>query len=106
MDRMGLVDKKQYINGDVVLVNLKETRGKISFLSFINAYAQNRFKCWDQDVITYCFNSYIKFQNSYKSDQSERLSDLVKVRIVLSINGHSRLHIQLVSALLGIYQIL
>ena len=36
MDRMGLVDKKQYINGDVVLVNLKETRGKISFLSFIN----------------------------------------------------------------------
>jgi lipopolysaccharide biosynthesis glycosyltransferase len=65
MDRMGLEDKKKYINGDVVLVNLKETHAKISLREFVDLYAKNQFKCWDQDVITYCFNSHVKFQDSY-----------------------------------------
>ena len=87
MDRMGLDDKKRYINGDVVLVNLKETRGKISFLSFVDAYAKNRFECWDQDVITYCFNSYIKFQNSYAYNyfpnlNLENVNDLENIKDV------------------------
>ena len=87
MDRMGLEDKKRYINGDVVLVNLKETRGKISFLSFIDLYAENLFKCWDQDVITYCFNTYIKFQNSYAYNyfpnlNLEKVNDLENIKEV------------------------
>ncbi|MEK9568325.1 MAG: glycosyltransferase [Paracoccaceae bacterium] len=87
MNRMGLEDKKRYINGDVVLVNLKETRGKISFSSFVDLYAENQFRCWDQDVITYCFNSYIKFQNSYAYNyfpnlNIEKVNDLENIHKV------------------------
>ena len=63
MDRMGLNDKSKYINGDIVLVNLKETKGKIDFNSFLKLYADNHFTCWDQDVITYFFNDRIKYQD-------------------------------------------
>jgi lipopolysaccharide biosynthesis glycosyltransferase len=66
MDRMGLNDKSKYINGDVVLVNLKETKGNIDFESFLKLYADNHFVCWDQDVINYCFNDRIKHQDYLK----------------------------------------
>lgn len=65
MDRHGLDDKGKYINGDVVLVNLKAIKGKLSFSKFLNLYDINQFTCWDQDVINYCFSSYIKYQDSY-----------------------------------------
>lgn len=65
MDRKGLEDKGKYINGDVVLVNLKATKGKLSFSKFLNLHYINQFTCWDQDVINYCFSSYIKYQDSY-----------------------------------------
>lgn len=63
MDRHGLEDKGKYINGDVVLINLKEMNGKLSFSKFLDLYFKNQFTCWDQDVITYCFSSYIKYQD-------------------------------------------
>jgi lipopolysaccharide biosynthesis glycosyltransferase len=66
MARLGLLDKYQYINGDVVLVNLKETSGKLNFNKFLNLYAENQFTCWDQDVINYCFNDKIKFNDYLK----------------------------------------
>jgi glucose-1-phosphate cytidylyltransferase len=50
---------------DVKPKPMKETRGKISFQSFLDLYVENQFTCWDQNVIAYCFNSYVKFQNSY-----------------------------------------
>ena len=63
MDRFNLKDKSKYINGDVVLVNLKETRNKLSFNKFLKTYYKHQFTCWDQDTITYCFNDKIKFQD-------------------------------------------
>lgn len=66
MARVGLLDKYKYINGDVVLVNLKETNGKLNFNNFLNLYAENQFTCWDQDVINYCFNDKIKFNDYLK----------------------------------------
>lgn len=63
MDRVGLADKKRYVNGDVVLVNLKETKESLSFSKYIDLYYANQFTCWDQDVISYCFPSKIKFQD-------------------------------------------
>ncbi|MBC7428121.1 MAG: hypothetical protein H7336_05890 [Bacteriovorax sp.] len=66
MDRVGFIDKKRYINGDVVLINLKETRSKLSFQEFLDLYSKNQFTCWDQDTINYCFNPYVKIQDSYK----------------------------------------
>jgi lipopolysaccharide biosynthesis glycosyltransferase len=65
MDRTGLGNKDKYINGDVVLVNLNETNGKLSFAEFLDLYYINQFTFWDQDVITYCFSSYIKYQDPY-----------------------------------------
>lgn len=64
MDRVGFFDKKKYINGDVVLINLSETRKNLSFDKFLSLYNENQFTCWDQDVITYCFADYIKYQNN------------------------------------------
>lgn len=66
MDRMELEDRGKYINGDVVLVNLSETRAKLSFGEFLDIYVKNQFTCWDQDVITYCLAAHVKFQDSYK----------------------------------------
>ena len=63
MEKRGFKDKSKYINGDVVLVNLHETRNNLSFGDFLTLYSQNQFICWDQDVITYCFNDKIKFQD-------------------------------------------
>ena len=56
MDKYGLKDKSKYINGDVVLVNLNETKNKLTFLDFLKLFQANQFTCWDQDVISYCFN--------------------------------------------------
>jgi lipopolysaccharide biosynthesis glycosyltransferase len=63
MDKYGLKDKSKYINGDVVLVNLNETKNKLTFLDFLKLFQANQFTCWDQDVISYCFNDKIKYQN-------------------------------------------
>lgn len=63
MDRAGLSDKKRYVNGDVVLINLAETKNNLTFRKFVDLYHVNQFTCWDQDVITYCFQSKIKFQD-------------------------------------------
>jgi lipopolysaccharide biosynthesis glycosyltransferase len=79
MVKSGLEDKRKYINGDVVLVNLKETNGNLSFSSFIDLYYVNQFRCWDQDVITYCFSSYIKYQdyNIYNYFPNLNLNNIV-----------------------------
>lgn len=66
MEKFGLEDKSKYINGDVVLINLRETKGNLSFNEFLNFFATNQFACWDQDVITYCFNEKIKFRDYLK----------------------------------------
>jgi len=63
MDKRDFKDKSKYINGDVVLVNLQETKKNLSFEDFLTLYSQNQFICWDQDIITYCFNDKIKFQD-------------------------------------------
>jgi len=63
MERFNLKDKSKYINGDIVLVNLKETKNKLSFNKFLKTYNKHQFTCWDQDTITYCFNDKIKFQD-------------------------------------------
>jgi len=65
MDKNGFINKDLYINGDVVLVNLKETYGQLSFDKFIEIYFVNQFTCWDQDVINYVFSTRIKYQDSY-----------------------------------------
>jgi lipopolysaccharide biosynthesis glycosyltransferase len=79
MDRHGLEDKGKYINGDVVLINLKETIGKLSFNDFLDLYAKNQFTCWDQDVINYCFSAYIKYQdpNLYNYFPNLNLNNIV-----------------------------
>lgn len=63
MEKYNLSDKSRYINGDVLLVNINETKNKLSFNDFLNLFAINQFICWDQDVITYCFNDKIKFND-------------------------------------------
>ena len=63
MEKLGFKDKSKYINGDAVLVNLDETRNNLSFKDFLSLYSQNQFNCWDQDLIRYCFNDKIKFQD-------------------------------------------
>ncbi len=65
MNRHGLTDKKRYINGDVVLLNLDATQHNLSFDDFLCLYKKNKFTCWDQDVITYCFKDYLKYQNEH-----------------------------------------
>jgi lipopolysaccharide biosynthesis glycosyltransferase len=91
MDRMGLEDKKRYINCDVLLINLKETRSKISFESFLALYVENQFTCWDQDVINYCFNKYIKLQSSYSYNYMPNLN-LNSVNDAKNINDVKILH--------------
>jgi len=66
MQKQGLKDQFRYINGDVVLVNLKETKNNLSYNKFLNLFAMNQFPCWDQDVIIYCFNDKIKFNDYLK----------------------------------------
>jgi lipopolysaccharide biosynthesis glycosyltransferase len=66
MEKYNLLDTSKYINGDVVLVNLKETKNNLNFDDFLNLFAINQFTCWDQDVITYCFNDKIKFNDYLK----------------------------------------
>lgn len=66
MEKYNLLDKSRYINGDVVLVNLKETKGNLNFNDFLNIFSVNNFTCWDQDVITYFFNNKIKFNDYLK----------------------------------------
>jgi lipopolysaccharide biosynthesis glycosyltransferase len=63
MQKMNLKDKSKYINGDVVLINLNETKKDLSFIKFLKLYQKHQFTCWDQDTITYCFNEKIKFQD-------------------------------------------
>jgi lipopolysaccharide biosynthesis glycosyltransferase len=65
MDRVGFKFHKHYINADVVLVNLKETAGKVSFSRFLDLYADYEFTCWDQDVVNYCFSKYVQYKNSH-----------------------------------------
>jgi lipopolysaccharide biosynthesis glycosyltransferase len=66
MEKFNLLDKSKYTNGDVVLVNLKETKDNLSFNQFLNLFAYNQFTCWDQDIINYCFNDKIKFGDYLK----------------------------------------
>lgn len=66
MRRVGFKEKRDYINGDVILVNLKEIDKKITFKDFLNLYYENQFTCWDQDVINYCFSRFIKVHHSYE----------------------------------------
>lgn len=63
MDKLNFKDKSKYINGDVVLINLNETKKNLTFDKFLNMFYENQFKCWDQDTITYCFNDKIKFKD-------------------------------------------
>lgn len=63
MDAFNFKNKSQYINADVVIVNLNETRNNLSFKKFLKLYLQNKFICWDQDTINFCFNHKIKFQD-------------------------------------------
>lgn len=66
MQKYNLSDKSKYINGDVVLVNLNETKNSLNFKEFLNHFAINQFTCWDQDIITYFFNHKIKYSNYLK----------------------------------------
>lgn len=66
MEKYNLLDKSRYINGDVVLVNLNETKNNLNFNDFLNIFSINNFTCWDQDVITYYFNNKIKFNDYLK----------------------------------------
>lgn len=80
MDRLNFNDKTKYINGDVVLVNLKQTENNLSFDDFLSLHIKNQFICWDQDIITYCFNDKIKFQdynlyNYFPNLGLERIND-------------------------------
>lgn len=63
MKKFGLDNKSKYINGDVILINLKETKNHLNFNNFLKLYSKNRYTCWDQDIITYNFNHKIKYQN-------------------------------------------
>lgn len=65
MEKHGFKDNTKYINGDVVLVNLSETKENLSFSQFLEMQNLNQFTCWDQDVINYCFRSKIKYQDPY-----------------------------------------
>jgi len=76
MIRMNFGDKTKYINADVVLVNLEETRNNVSFEGFLKLYKEYQFTCWDQCLITYCFNDKIKFDDNKKYNYMPNLGIL------------------------------
>jgi len=55
-----------YINADVVLVNLSETYGKISFSDFLSSYFKINSSCLDQDVINFCYRDKLKLCDDFK----------------------------------------
>jgi lipopolysaccharide biosynthesis glycosyltransferase len=65
MRRFHMDSTEDYINGDVVLVNLEKCRRELSFPQFIDFQARHQFTCWDQDIINYCFPDRLQRQADY-----------------------------------------
>ena len=53
------VSPNNYINADVVLVNLSAKQAP-TFLEFMQAYIAINTRCLDQDVINYCYSRFLK----------------------------------------------
>ena len=73
------VSPKNYINADVVLVNLLPSDSP-TFSEFLSLYADINTSCLDQDVINYCFASRLKLAPSYFNYFPNILSDSLKDR--------------------------
>lgn len=87
--------QKNYINADVVLVNLSETYNKISFQDFILKYFTINAPCLDQDVINFCYKEKLKlcdykkfnfFPNTNCLDREESLK-LYKNASIVQFTG-------------------
>lgn len=57
-------DPATYGNTDICLIDLKKAHEIISFEKLIECYNKYKFTYLDQDVINYCFESYVKVEET------------------------------------------